>query len=42
MLDKKPGLTKREKELRDKLQESLDASERSINREIKDIEEELE
>ena len=42
MLDKKPGLTKGEKEIRDKLQEALDVSEKFINKEIKDIEKELE
>jgi len=41
MLDKKPGLSKSEKEIRDKLQESLDISERIISKEIKDIEKEL-
>ena len=42
MLDKKPGLTKKEKEIRDKLQEALDVSERFIGKEIKDVERELE
>jgi hypothetical protein len=42
MLDKKPGLTKGEKEIRDKLQEALDISEKFIGKEIKDIEKELE
>ncbi len=42
LLDKKPGLTKSEKEIRDKLQEALDISEKFINKEIKDVEKELE
>ncbi len=42
MLDKKPGLTKGEKETRDKLQEALDISEKFIAKEIKDVEKELE
>ena len=42
MIDKKPGLTKSEKEIRDKLQEALDVSEQFISKEIKDIEKELE
>jgi hypothetical protein len=42
MLDKKPGLTKKEKEIRDNLQEALDVSERFIGKEIKDVEKELE
>ena len=42
MLDKKPGLTKGEKEIRDKLQEALDISEKFIVKEIKDVEKELE
>ncbi len=41
-LDKKPGLTKEEKEIRDKLQEALDISEKFIGKEIKDVEKELE
>lgn len=41
MLDKKPGLTKGEKETRDKLQEALNVSERFIEKEIKDVEKEL-
>jgi len=41
-LDKKPGLSKSEKEIRDKLQEALDVSEAFIGKEIKDIEKELE
>ncbi|MDP2864479.1 MAG: cohesin domain-containing protein [bacterium] len=42
MLDKKPGLTKGEKEIRDKLQEALDVSEKFIGKEIRDVEKELE
>jgi len=42
MIDKKPGLTKSEKEIRDKLQEALNVSEQFISKEIKDIEKELE
>ncbi len=41
-LDKKPGLTKEEKAIRDKLQEALDISEEFISKEIKDIEKEIE
>jgi 5-hydroxyisourate hydrolase-like protein (transthyretin family) len=41
-LDKKPGLSKSEKELRDKLQEALNISEEFIGKEIKDVEKELE
>jgi len=41
-LDKKPGLTKGEKKIRDKLQEALNISEEFISKEIKDIEKELE
>ncbi len=41
-LDKKPGLTKKEKEMRDKLQEALNISETFIKKEIEDIEKELE
>lgn len=41
-LDKKPGLSKSEKAIRDKLQEALDVSEEFISKEIKDIEKELE
>jgi hypothetical protein len=41
-LNKKPGLTKGEKEIRDKLREALDISEEFIGKEIKDIEKELE
>jgi len=42
LLDKKPGLTKEEKAIRDKLQEALDISEKFISKEIKDVEKELE
>lgn len=42
MLDKKPGLTKEEKAIRDKLQEALDISEKFIGKEIRDVEKELE
>lgn len=41
-LDKKPGLTKEEKKIRDRLQESLNISEQFIGKELKDIEKELE
>lgn len=41
-LDKKPGLTRGEKEVRDKLQEALNVSEEFISKEIKDLEKELE
>jgi type VI protein secretion system component VasK len=41
-LDRKPGLSKAEKEIRDKLQEALDISEAFIGKEIKDVEKELE
>ena len=41
-LHKRPGLTKKEKKMRDKLQKALDISETSIKKEIKDIEKELE
>ncbi len=41
-IDKKPGLTKAEKEIRDKLQEALNISEEFIGKEIKDVEKELE
>lgn len=40
-VDKKPGLSKREKQIRDKLQEALDISEEFISKEVKDIEKEL-
>lgn len=42
LLDKKPGLTKEEKAIRDKLQEALDISEKFITKEIRDVEKELE
>ena len=42
LLDKKPGLSKSEKELRDKLQEALNLSEKFIHKEIEDIEKEVE
>ena len=42
MFDKKPGLTKKEKEIRDRLQEALNVSEKFIGKEIKDVERELE
>ncbi|MFH1648108.1 MAG: cohesin domain-containing protein [Patescibacteria group bacterium] len=41
MLDNKPGLTKGEKQTRDKLQAALDTSESFIGKEIKDIEKEV-
>lgn len=41
-LDKKPGLSKDEKALRDKLKEALNISEEFISKEIKDVEKELE
>lgn len=41
-LDGKPGLSKSEKKVRDKLKEALDVSEEFIGKEIKDIEKELE
>ena len=41
-IDKKPGLTKGEKEIRDKLQEAINISEEFIGKEIKDVEKELE
>jgi len=41
-LDQKPGLTKKEKAIRDKLQEALDMSEKFIGKEIEDVEKELE
>jgi uncharacterized protein (DUF2062 family) len=40
--DKKPKLSKREKEVRDKLQKALNTSEKFISKEIKDIKKELE
>ncbi len=42
MLDKTPGLTQEEKEIRDKLQEALNSSEELIKKEIKDIKKEVE
>ncbi len=42
MLDNTPGLTQEEKEIRDRLQEALDNSEKAISKEIKDIKKELE
>ena len=41
-LDGKPGVTKSEKEVRDKLKEALDVSEQFIGKELKDVEKELE
>jgi len=41
-LDGKPGLTNSEKKVRDKLKEALDISEQFIDKELKDIEKELE
>jgi len=41
-LNKKPGLTDQEKEIRDKLQKTLDLSQELISKEIKDIEKEIE
>lgn len=41
-LDKKPGLTKEEERIRNKLKEALDISEEFIGKELKDIEKELE
>lgn len=41
-LDSKPGLSKSEKEVRDKLKEALDVSEEFITKEVKDVEKELE
>jgi len=41
-LDKKPGLTKKEKEIRDELQEFLNFSEENISKEIKEIGKEFE
>jgi hypothetical protein len=40
-IDKKPGLSEREKKLVDDLKKTLEDSEKSISKEIKDIEEEL-
>jgi len=39
--DKKPGLSKKEKEIRDKLQKTLNISKEFITKEIKDILKEL-
>jgi len=36
-LDKEPGLSKEEKEIRDKLQEALESSEKTIKKEIEDV-----
>ncbi|PIY71246.1 hypothetical protein COY88_01350, partial [Candidatus Roizmanbacteria bacterium CG_4_10_14_0_8_um_filter_35_28] len=41
-LDKKPGVTESEKKVRDKLKEALDVSEQFIDKELKDVEKELE
>ena len=41
-LDGKPGITKDERQVRDKLKEALDISEEFISKEIKDVEKELE
>jgi hypothetical protein len=41
-LDGKPGLTKDERKVRDKLKEALSVSEECISKEVKDIEKELE
>jgi hypothetical protein len=41
-LDRKPGLSKAERDLRDKLQEALEMSERFITKEMEDIDKELE
>jgi C4-dicarboxylate-specific signal transduction histidine kinase len=41
MLDNTPGLTQEEKEIRDRLQEALDSSEKAISKEIKDIKKEI-
>ncbi len=41
MLDGKPGLSKKEKQVRDKLKEALDISEKFIGKEIEDVEDEL-
>jgi 5-hydroxyisourate hydrolase-like protein (transthyretin family) len=41
-LDGKPGLTQGERKVRDKLKEALDVSEQFIEKELKDIEKELE
>jgi len=41
-LDGKPGLTPSEEKVRDKLKEAIEISEKFIEKEIKDIEKELE
>jgi len=41
MLDNTPGLTQEEKEIRDRIQEALDSSEKAISKEIKDIKKEI-
>lgn len=41
-LDEKPGLTKAERKVRDKLKEALNVSEEFIQEEVKDVEKELE
>lgn len=41
-LDKKPGLTREEKNVRDRLQDALSVSEKLINKELKDVEKEVE
>jgi len=41
MFDSRPGFNEKEKEIYDKLKEILDSSEKSIRKEIKDVEEEL-
>jgi len=41
-LDGKPGITKDERQVRDKLKEALNISEEFISKELKDIEKELE
>jgi len=38
---KKPGLTKEEKALRDRLRRSLDVSKKFIQKEVKDVEKEV-
>lgn len=40
-LDKQPGLSKEEKEIRNELQKFLDASEKKISKEVKDVKREL-
>jgi thymidylate kinase len=41
-LDGKPGLNKNEIEIQDKLRKILNASKRTINKEIKDVDKEIE